>query len=197
MKFPHQDNTFLSGLRPGCLVQLCLAIYKTRGTKENTNIKAQEGLSCSPLTLKTTITFAPPPWWGNLIEISNDSTFPVFEGQVAHAVDWLDSAQGYSHKRLGFGWFMCVHMSECVLGSHSRKPSIIRLSGRAVGRNWRREPQLSGGLAGGPQRLIAFFYSHRHTNTQSTPRHPHDPFDTPRDECTRRHVYSKKTYRQK
>lgn len=70
---------------------------------------------------------------------------------------------------------ICVHMSVCVLGNHSRRSPIIRLSEGAVGRNWRRGPQLSQGLAGGPLWLIAL-YQRRHTYIhRRTLRHPHDP----------------------
>ena len=115
MKCSHQDNTFLCVLHPGCLVQVCggsqrnlnpylsvTAIFTTkraryknrhRGGYKN-KYKAEEGLPWFSVTTKTQPSTTTSPSKGNLIEISNIATFPFCEGQVASAVDWLDSTQG-------------------------------------------------------------------------------------------------------
>lgn len=54
---------------------------------------------------------------------------------------------------------VCVRA--CVTVNHSRRPPIITLSEWAVGRNWRRGPQLSQGLVGGPQWLIDSSHAHK------------------------------------
>lgn len=65
-------------------------------------------------------------------------------------------------------------LCSCARVNHSRRPPIITLSERAVGRNWRWGPQLSQGLVGGLQWLIAFPHTQEHMH-RCTPRPPHDP----------------------
>lgn len=70
---------------------------------------------------------------------------------------------------------VCVRA--CVSVNHSGRPPIITLSERAVGRIWRRGPQLSQGLVGGPQWLIAS--PHKHILEQTHPKASTWPCLTP------------------
>lgn len=107
----------------------------------------------------------PPCRKGNLIETSNIVTFPSVKGRWPLLWPGWTAPGERATRDGGLVRFVCVHVSQCVLGSRSRRLPIILLSERAVGRNWRRGPQLSEGLAGGPQWLAAFPRTHTYIYT--------------------------------
>lgn len=196
MKCSHQDNTFLCVLQPRCSVQVCegsqrnlnpcitvINIYhKDRhiGGQKNKH----EAYESCPASLSPPNTLQSPLHCllRTVRQLNWDIKYCFFP-LLWRAVDpcWgLVGQHPGKRPRETKNCVVCVRVCmrvcvrACVRGNHSRRHPIITLSERAVGRNWRRGPQLSPGLAGGPQWLTASPHIHTYMR-RCTPRPSHDP----------------------
>lgn len=182
MKCSHQDNTVLRVLHPGCSVQVrggsqrnfnpyltVTAIFTTkiaRNKDRKTNIKQRKValLLCHHQKHqhhRYTSFFVKQLNWD-----IKYCYFPLLWRAGGPCCGLVGQHPGKGPQETS-ACVVCVHVCvrACVIVNHSRMPPIITLSERAVGRNWRRGPQLSQGLAGGPQWLVAFPHTHIHAQT--------------------------------